>query len=139
MTNTGTSIDNDVALAYAKMWGSYNPDEFLAFLAEDVTYNSQWVFDEINGKQKFTDYIQGKLATIQKTEAHVKAVLGVARDFNPGQTCVMLFQSNHDTPDAVVLFTVQDNQVTEIDLCIPELFVPIAKEPDHAGLELALS
>jgi hypothetical protein len=42
------------AQAYAETWTLLDPSAFCAFLAEDSRYASQWVFDELVGKDEIS-------------------------------------------------------------------------------------
>ena len=39
--------EKDAAIAYARAWNRLDPNDFLALLAGDARYASQWVFEEL--------------------------------------------------------------------------------------------
>ncbi|MDY0029782.1 MAG: nuclear transport factor 2 family protein [Pseudobdellovibrionaceae bacterium] len=117
--------ENEAALAYVSAWKNYDPMAFLNLLSEDVTYNSQWVFEEMKGKEKFVDYFTGKLETVKRANMPVRAIMGKTTRSFPDRDCVLLFQSKTDAPDALVLFEISGDLISKVDMCIPELFAPI--------------
>ena len=62
--------------AYAKMMNTLNAEGLEPLLADDFTYESQQVFQPIESKQAFLDYIRPKLKTIQEVKATVFAEMG---------------------------------------------------------------
>lgn len=50
----------------AKAYTEYNAEHILPFLADDFGYSSFWVAAPDLTKEKYTDYIVGKLATMKK-------------------------------------------------------------------------
>lgn len=120
--------ENEAALAYVNAWKNYDPMPFLNLLAEDVLYNSQWVLEEMKGKAKFIDYFTGKLEAVKRADMPVRVIMGKTTLSFPDRDCVLLFQSNDDAPDALVLFEISGNFISKMDMCIPELFAPIAMD-----------
>jgi len=42
-----------------------------SWLTGDLTYSSQWVFENMHGKAAYSSYIRGKLDTIRKAGVRV--------------------------------------------------------------------
>ena len=55
----------DVVFAFAKAWNRLEPDGFLALLAPEARYASQWVFEELVGVATISDYLRGKMRTVR--------------------------------------------------------------------------
>lgn len=120
--------ENDAAIAYINAWKKYDAQEFLRLVSNDVVYNSQWVLEEMRGKARFFDYFTGKIEAVKKANVAVRAVIGKTTCSWPDRNCVLLFQSNPDSPDAVVIFEVSDKAINKIDMCIPGLLAPVILE-----------
>jgi hypothetical protein len=115
------------AQAYAQAWTLLDSSAFCALLAEDSRYASQWVFDELVGKDEISKYLEEKIETIRarSSASRVQAELGEATLSSPGRSCVVLTQGEANEVSAVVLFEVDGKAVTRFDMCIPDLFCPI--------------
>jgi len=116
----------DAANAYAKAWNRLEPEIFTGLLAPDAFYASQWVFEEMIGKEQISDYLVGKMETVLRQSAsnkslRVLAELGKTTKSFPDRDCVILFQGDSDKAKAAVLFEVDGSGVTRLDLCIPDL------------------
>ncbi|MDR2689743.1 MAG: hypothetical protein LBB76_08315 [Azoarcus sp.] len=116
------NTEEEAALAFAKAWNHLDPEGFLALLAPDAQYASQWVFAELSGAE-IADYLRGKMDTIRKSgennpDTRVRVEMG--RTLNGDRACAFMIQGT--TKQAVVLFEVQDGKIARYDLCIPELY-----------------
>lgn len=117
--------EKDAAIAFAKAWNRLDCTEFLDLLAEDATYESQWVFSKLEGKEAIAHYLTGKMETMKASEKNVRAELTTARcgpDF--GRDCVVLKQDENRNNDAVMIIEVENGKIKRCDLCAPELFDP---------------
>ncbi len=117
----------DVAKLYADAWNNLHPDDFIEILSDDVVYNSQFVLEEMKGKDSFQDYLRHKMKAVMKSGAKVKAEIGMTTRPFPNRDCVLLFQSNPTSPDAVIICEISCGKVTKIDLCMPEILAPTLK------------
>ena len=52
-------------IEYAKARNHLNADLLEPILAEDFTYESQWVFAAMHGKENYMEYIRGKFETFR--------------------------------------------------------------------------
>ena len=50
--------EKDAAIAYARAWNRLDPNDFLALLAGDARYASQWVFEELEGLEAISSYLR---------------------------------------------------------------------------------
>ena len=102
--------------AYATMMNTLDASQLEPLLADDFHYESQWVFDEIESKTAYLEYIVPKLETIRKSGATVWAEMGSLNREFPGP-CVVMAQGEKDNLMAVVLAKVEDGKVKRLDLC----------------------
>ena len=49
------------ATAFARAWNRLDPTEFIKLLDADARYASQWVFEELVGRDAIADYLIGKM------------------------------------------------------------------------------
>lgn len=115
----------DAAKAYALAWNTLDCTGFLALLAPDAHYASQYVFDELESRDKIASYLAGKMETVKRSGQIVRAELAKASVSFPGQDCVAMFQGDMETVAAVVVFSVDGDQITRFDLCIAQLYGPV--------------
>ena len=103
----------------------YNKNDFLPlrpFLSEDCRYNSQWVFDEMVGGDKICDYLIAKSKRIAETNCYVSAKRITILNPYSGQEAALLFQGGEELPSCIVIIKNDAEQITQIDICMPELF-----------------
>jgi hypothetical protein len=94
-------------------------------LAEDATYESQWVFSKMEGRDDIARYLTGKMETIKTSGINVRAELSRARcGYEFGRACVVLKQDENKNNDAVMIIEVKEGKIKRCDLCAPELFDP---------------
>ena len=121
-----TLTEATAAKAFAKAWNQLDPTEFIALLDANACYASQWVFEELVGREAIADYLVGKLRTVKANSVEapqnkVYAELGITTAGFTGRDCVILAQGAKEQVTAVVLFEVSDGQITRYDMCMPEL------------------
>lgn len=114
--------EKDAAVAYARAWNTLDCGEFLKLLADDCSYASQYVFEELESKERIKEYLTGKIQTVSDSGANVRAVVGRILIPDPDRPCVMMYQGEGNQVAAVVVFKVKDSQIQRYDLCMPELF-----------------
>lgn len=117
-----TLSELDAAIAYANAWNTLDCTGFVSLLAPDAQYASQYVFDELTGRDAITEYLCGKFKTVKSTGVNVKAVLSTATISFPGKYCVLLMQGSEN---AVVVFETRANEIHRFDLCVTELYSPL--------------
>jgi O-acetyl-ADP-ribose deacetylase (regulator of RNase III)/ketosteroid isomerase-like protein len=117
--------EKDALVVFAKAWNRLDCSEFLQLLAEDATYESQWVFKKLEGREAISHYLTGKMQTMKASEKTVRAELSTVRcahDF--GRYCVVLKQDENRENDAVMIIEVENDKIKRCDLCAPQLFDP---------------
>lgn len=118
--------EKDAATAYARAWHRHDATEFLALLAPDARYASQWVFDELEGKEAIENYLRAKLETVKahavnNPQSRVRVEIGVTRAGSVDRPCAYMKQGSNE---AVVIFTINDGLISRYDQCIPQLYRP---------------
>lgn len=121
-----TLTEEDVVFAFAKAWNRLEPDGFLALLAPEVRYTSQWVFDELIGVPAITDYLMRKMWTVRNhginnPNSRVRVEVGRTAHGEGGKPCAFMTQGQSGEVQAAVVFDVCGNQVLRYDLCIPQI------------------
>mgnify|MGYP001392510718 CR=1 FL=1 len=111
--------------AYAKMMNTLNVECLEPLLADYFTFESQHVFQPLESKQAFLDYIRPKLIAIQHSKATVFAEMGTVAAYGKNQSCVILAQNDRDNLVGIMLAKTEGNKLKRLDLCI----VP----PPHAA------
>jgi hypothetical protein len=114
------------ANAFAKAWNRLDPTEFIELLAPDARYASQWVFEELVGRDAIADYLMGKMSNakayaVNSSEHKVFAELGRTTKGFSGRDCVFMAQGRKESVTTVVLFEVIGERIKRYDLCIAQL------------------
>jgi hypothetical protein len=115
--------------AYATMLNTLNAEVFEPLLADDFVYESQQVFQPLETKQAFLEYIRPKLKTIQQTRATVFAEMGTVSAYGRNQPCVILAQNDRANLVGLVLAKVEGEYLKRIDLCI----IPSPQSANRSG------
>lgn len=116
--------EEDAVFAFAKAWNRLEPDSFLALLAPDARYASQWAFDELVGAAAIADYLRRKMQTVcahgvNDPNSRVRVEIGRTVNGPGGRPCAFMTQGND--VQAAVLFEVSGSKVVRYDLCIPQI------------------
>lgn len=119
----------DALRAYARMMNTLSVGALEALLADDFTYESQTVFQALDSKQAFLDYIRPKLQTIARANAPVFAEMGMVSAYGENQPCVVLAQNDKSKLVGLVLAKVRGNKLLRLDLCI----VPPPETAERSG------
>ena len=122
------------AKAFARAWNRLDPTDFIDLLDKDARYASQWVFEELIGKEAIADYLMGKMQavkalTVKSGGTIVFAELGTTSNGFPGRDCVFLAQGQNESVTAAVLFEVGGGRIRRYDLCMSELL-----DVDRSGI-----
>ncbi len=124
------SITESAALrAYAKMMNTLSIQPLEPLLAEDFVYESQNVFQALESKQEFLEYMVPKLQTIARTQATVYAEMGRVAAYGKHQPCVVLAQTEETNLLGLVVAKVDGEKLKRLDLCI----VPPPETAERSG------
>ena len=111
------SLTSEQALrAYAMTMNTLDASHLEPLLADDFHYASQWVFDEMESKAEFLDYIVAKLETIRECGELPWAEMGWLDHTWPGP-CVVMAQGKRDDLVALVVAEVADGKIRRLDMC----------------------
>ena len=115
--------EEDAVQAFAKAWNRLEPEAFLALLAPDARYASQWVFEELVGAEAIANYLRAKMRTIRNhsvndPSAAVRVEIGRSAQ---GRPCAFMTQGDQDEVQAATVFEVRDDKIARYDLCIPQI------------------
>ena len=103
----------------------YNKNNFpplRTYLSDDCKYTSQWVFDDMVGGDTICDYLVAKSKHISEAGCSVAANRVSLLSPYPGQEAALMFQGNEETPSCIILIKVGNEKITQIDICMPQLF-----------------
>ncbi len=114
--------EQDATTSYARAWNTLNCEEFLELLADNCHYASQYVFEELESKERIREYLVGKMQTVRKSAANVRTKVGKIKSPDPDRPCVLMYQGDGDQVAEVIVFEVVDGRVQRYDLCMPGLF-----------------
>lgn len=118
--------EEKAAYLFARAWNRLNPEGFLALLAPEARYASQWVFNELVGAAAIAAYLRAKMATVrdmahQDLGAAVRVEMGRTAEGDRGRPCAFMTQGEMGEVQAAVVFEVKDGRIARYDLCIPQL------------------
>jgi hypothetical protein len=113
---------------YAEAWNRLDLDAFAPHMADEVTYTSQQVFEELHGREEVEDHLRQKMELIRgSSEDQVRAEIGLCGDQRhetvrvaeavENRPCVLLQQGASPEPVALVLLEVEEEEVKEIGIC----------------------
>lgn len=106
----------NACMAYARMLNTLDVAHIEPLLCDDVRFRSQWVFEEMVGKNKYLDYITAKLASVKRAGERVWAEAATTDTFQAG-FCIVLSQGEEKQFVATVLLTMKEDKISAIDLC----------------------
>ena len=118
--------EEDAVITFAKAWNRLEPGGFLALLAPDARYASQWVFEELVGADAIDAYLTEKMRTVRAHAVNnpnslVRVEVGRTAHGEGGRPCAFMTQGRGDAVQAAVVFEISDAQVFRYDLCIPQI------------------
>ena len=115
--------------AYAKMMNTLSVAPLEPLLADNFTYESQWVFSALNSKKEFLNYIKPKLQAIKGAGATAFAAMGMVHACGEYQPCVVMAQNSKSSLVGIVLARVVNNKLSRLDLCA----VPPPESAERSG------
>ena len=104
--------------AYARMINTLNADHLEPWLRDDLTYTSQFVFEDMEGKTRYMDYIRKKLDAIRRSGIVTVAEIAYTDIFGAGH-CVAVGQDeeNGKAFGATLLIKMKDGKIREMSMC----------------------
>ena len=120
----------DASIAYAKAWNQLDAESLTGLLSDNVCYASQWVYEELEGKQSVAGHLTRKINAIKASSLNasrhrpfaelVKTTIG-----GPERDAIGMTQLENDALDCLVLLETAEGKISRIDICMIELFLPI--------------
>ena len=101
--------------AYAKMMNTLDFSHLEPWLDDNLKYTSQWVFDEMNGKAAYSEYICNKLNMIKEKGDRVWAEIGHTCLFS--RYYVILAQGEESNLHATLLITMNESKIQKMAMC----------------------
>ncbi len=86
LTQITLTIRGKFALQICQAWNELNADLLDTILADNLEYTSFWVFETLEGKDVYLDYLRGKFNAVKNTgrDSQVKAeVRNINGKFQP--------------------------------------------------------
>jgi hypothetical protein len=102
--------------AYARMMNSLSTSHIEPWLADDLKYTSQWVAEDIVGKENYLAYIGGKIQSIKRAGSRVWAEIAYTDALN-AVPCVVLAQSTPDDLKATLLIEMNGSKIGSMCMC----------------------
>jgi hypothetical protein len=108
---TKENLVRKIATAY----NTLNSEILTDLIADDFVYESQHVFEPMNGKDNFLKYIAGKYKTIQNSKSIVYAEIG----YHENTPCIIISQGEKDNKGALLFLelTKEGDKIQRMDMC----------------------
>lgn len=116
----------DACVAYAKMLNTMDSSTIVELLDDNFHFSSQHVLTDIEGKQAFIKYIQGKLQTIKSANAIVYAELAKYDE----QDCLLIAQNSKENLIGTILITAENDKIKTVAMCI----IPTPDSVERSGI-----
>ncbi len=108
-------VQLEACRAYARMINNLDPSHIEPWLAENLTYSSQWVFTDISGKDAYMEYVRGKMDTCKRSGKKLKAEIAYTDVFGAGH-CVIVNQGSVST-EATLLVKMVAGKIISMTMC----------------------
>jgi len=106
----------EALIAYAEMMNTFSSDRFIDLLADDFVLNSQFVLEDMVGKETFANFIKEKFETLRTVQECVFAEMGVINAYGHTE-CVVLAQPTQDDLTVTVFIDVADGKIKQVSMC----------------------
>jgi hypothetical protein len=117
----------------AKSWNNLDTSFIEKVLANNVTYESQWVFQPMQGKENVLSHLSLKFKAIKATmlsEVMVVSAELASLPFMGDRPCIVLTQMTVEgIRQALVLVKIEDTVIRRIDICA----IPNPSEAELTG------
>lgn len=127
---TGSMTKERALQLFAAMMNTLDSKKLEPYLADNFSYSSQMVFDELVGKEAYLDYINHKFTAIRSTGTLVFAEMGELRFTHPFGPCVLMAQGSKENLVATVLAEVEGGLIQQFDMCI----IPTVQSVARSGI-----
>ncbi len=127
--------EKHLIIQLAKTWNNLDTSFIEHFLAEDFTYESQWVITPIQGKDNFLPYLKSKFqaieSAIKNSGMKVYAELATHPDLYEKECIVLTQTSMQETVSVLIVIEVRGEQISRIDIC----FIPDPETAKLSGIQ----
>ncbi|MBS0571020.1 MAG: hypothetical protein JSS28_10450 [Proteobacteria bacterium] len=122
----------DASRLYARLVNELDPEPFIARLAPNVHYESQWVLDALTTRDAVAELLRGKTKSARAAGgAEVEAVICAATNDPIGMPLVALVDKQTKRPEATASFKLTDGLIVDVAICEPFFYKPAwLKDPD---------
>ena len=106
----------------AKAWNNLNVSFIENLLVDDFRYASQWVLEEMKGKDNYINFISTKFQNISESMAQkgdkIIAEIGYFTQGFPNKPCIILTQiSGNEKRSTTLLIETDNGLIKRIDMC----------------------
>jgi hypothetical protein len=114
--------EEDLIKELAKAWNNLNVSFIENLLIDDFRYASQWVVEEMKGKDNYINFISTKFQKISESIAQngdkIIAEVGYCTQGFPNKPCIVLTQiSGNEKSPATLLIMTDNGLIKRIDMC----------------------
>jgi len=114
--------EEDLIKELAKAWNNLNVSFIENLLIDDFRYASQWVVEEMKGKDNYINFISTKFQKIRESIAEngdkIIAEIGYCTQGFPNKPCIVLTQiSGNEKSPATLLIETDNGLIKRIDMC----------------------
>lgn len=117
----------------AKSWNNLDTSFIETVLANDFTYESQWVLTPIEGKKFFLSYLHSKFQAIKSAMQKEPMTITAELALHPAmqnKPCIVLTQiTGEGIRQVSLLIKMEQKKIKRIDVC----FVPAPTEAELTG------
>jgi hypothetical protein len=118
--------EKDLIIQLAKAWNNQDTSFIANLLHDGFKYKSQWVFEEMVGKEKYLQHMDAKFQRIRDGIAQngdrIEAAIGCCTQVEPDKPCIVLAHTiGGETNKVTLLIKAENSFIKQIDVCsIPE-------------------
>jgi hypothetical protein len=107
-------------------WQRLDASLLFEAMADDVVYESQWVFSALEGRAAVEEYLAGKFSTRRTLPAENGVAIepAVTRAGGPARIGALMHDRNGSSEDVLALFAFEKGRIRRVDLCMVQLFAP---------------
>ena len=103
----------EIVTEIAKGYNNLNSSTFEVLASENISYESQWVLNALNGKAETFSYLKQKFETIKNSETKLFAELAYFGE----DPCIILAQDTKENKVATLLIDITNEQISQMTIC----------------------
>lgn len=117
MNQETDALKLEACRAYARMINTLDYSCLDPWLNPELEYQSQKVLEVMRGKERYSEYIRGKIETIRNSGYLTVAEIAYTDMFDPGP-CVIIAQGEEERWVATLLLKMKGNRIGSMVMCI---------------------